>query len=114
MYNYSMMPLNDSHFEEDAKNTFEGNVATISKLLPYLEKYQITLAIENIYGGGDSYLDCHISKAEDIMKYIEYFNHPLIGTCIDTGHTVCTKCNTLEMARTYGKHLLGGDKGREA
>ena len=106
------------YFEEDGNATFRGNVATIAKLMPYLEKYKITLAIENIYGGGDAYLDCHISRAEDIMKYIEYFRHPQLGICLDTGHSVCCKQDTLAMARTFGSHLaalhVNSSSGRDS
>lgn len=106
------------YFEDDAEATFRGNVAMITKMMPYLEKYGITLAIENIYGGGDAYLDCHISCAADIMRYVEHFNSPLVGVCLDTGHAVCCRQDTLEMARTFGKSLtalhINASSGRDS
>lgn len=98
------------YFEDSKEATFNGNVALISKLLPYLEKNNVKLAIENIFKGGDEgplrYSDCHITLADDIMEYVDKLNHPLVGVCLDTGHAVATNQNVFEMIKKYGKHLV--------
>ena len=94
------------YFEKDAQATFLGNIALMKKLLPYLEQYDVTLAIENIFGGGQAYENCHISLPEDILRYVTELNHPKIGICLDTGHANLFKLNVVEMARRYGSHLV--------
>ena len=98
------------YFEDSKKATLDGNVTLINKLLPYLEKNNVKLAIENIFKGGDQgplrYSDCHITTPDDIMEYVDKMNHPLIGVCLDTGHAVATNQDVFEMIKKYGKHLV--------
>ena len=94
------------YFEEDARATFENNLRLMKLLLPDLEKNGVTLAIENIYGGGSAYANCHVSYPEDILRYVEEMNHPNIGICLDTGHANVLHCNAVEMARQYGRHVV--------
>jgi len=94
------------YFDDNPDTTFECNIKLIRKMIPYLEKHGVTLAIENIFGGGEEYKDCFVSDANAIMRYINEINHPLVGACLDTGHANIMKQNPVEMVRTYGKHLV--------
>lgn len=93
------------YFEDDAEKTFETNVAMIRKMLPALRENNVILAIENIYGGGSKYLDSHITKAGDIMRYITEINDPHVGVCLDVGHAMITHNDPVTMVPQFGKHL---------
>lgn len=94
------------YFEDSREKTFNGNITMIKKLLPHLEKHGVTLAIENIFKGGEEYLDCFVSSAKDILEYVNYFNSPYVGACLDTGHANCRKLQAIEMAKEFGEHLV--------
>ena len=51
-----------------------------------MEKYSITLAIENIYGAG--FQDVHHSTAEDFLFYMDHLQSPYLSVCFDTGHVI--------------------------
>ena len=64
---------------------FEANAAFVRKLLPTLEANNVTLCLENsasCYRKGYYYFFTGASLAE----FCEYFNHPLVQACWDTGH----------------------------
>ncbi len=87
-----------------ADATRDGNLRTMEKLLPYMEKHHVKLALENIYGL--NYADSHVARAEEIMTLIEKAGSELVGACIDTGHANIFRLDVSEMARIYGKRLI--------
>ena len=88
---------------EDPARTRDGNRRLIEKLMPLLEKYQIRLALENIWAWG--YKNANASYPEDLMAMAEAANDPHIGLCIDTGHANLFRIDIAAMARMYGKKL---------
>ncbi len=105
------------YFEDSKKATVEGNIIMLNKLLPYLEKYNVALAMENVFAGGEAYADCHYTTSDDIMEYVDKMNHPLIGVCLDTGHAIVTHQDPVQMIKAFGKHLIAlhmnGNAGRD-
>lgn len=99
----------------DAKDTYEGNLRLIEKLLPLLEKHDVKLALENVWA--KDYAWAHVSNAEEILAIINAVDSEMVGTCIDTGHANIFKLDISEMARTYGKHLIAlhvnGNAGKD-
>lgn len=91
------------YFEDSKENTRNGNIALIEKLLPVLEKNNVILSVENIYG--PTYNDIHHSTAEDLLSYAKYFDSPYVGICLDTGHAVTLKQNPVEMLKKIGDYL---------
>lgn len=91
----------------DDKATFEGNIRLINALLPYLKKYNVKLALENVYAhDGRKYYPSVTARAEDIMKILEQVDEEYVGACIDTGHANIFRLNIGKMARLYGKRLF--------
>ncbi len=88
---------------EDKERTRDGNRRLIEKLMPLLEKYDIRLALENIWAWG--YKDANASYPEDLYAMMEAVNDPHIGLCIDTGHANLFRIDICAMARMYGKKL---------
>ncbi|MBE6356665.1 MAG: sugar phosphate isomerase/epimerase [Lentisphaerae bacterium] len=51
---------------------------TLEKLIPYAEKYDIKIAVENSFERSNT--------PAEVMYYVNYFNHPNVGCCYDSGH----------------------------
>ena len=100
---------------DDAADTLTGNLRTIEKLMPLLEKYDVKLALENIWG--NAYAWAHASCAEEIIPMIDAFPGGRVGACIDTGHANIFKLDICEMARAYGSRLIAlhinGNAGKD-
>ena len=94
------------YFSKDPDETYEGNLRLMKKLLPFLERYDVTLAIENIFGGGEKYTNCFVTYPEEILRYVSEMNHPKIGICLDTGHAGIFLLNPVAMAKEYGSRLV--------
>ncbi len=94
------------YFEDDAEKTFEANVSLIRELMPLLYENNVTLAIENIYAGGSRYLDAHVTKADDMLRYMEAFNDPHVALCLDVGHAIISKNDPIDMVYRFGRHLV--------
>lgn len=95
--------------------TKEGNLRLIEKLMPALQRHNVKLALENVYG--TAYSDTHTSRAEDILPIIEAAGSELVGACIDTGHANIFGLDIAQMARVYGKKLfalhVNGNAGKD-
>ena len=55
-------------------------VETLEKLIPAAEKYGIILAVENAFERSNT--------PEEVMYYVNYFNHPNVKCCFDSGHAL--------------------------
>lgn len=89
------------YFADNLENSRRGNVSLISKLLPTLEKYDVILCIEIIYG--PKYGEAFVSTAEDLKYYTDHFSSPYVGICLDTGHSIIRGQDPLEMLGTLGR-----------
>ena len=96
--------LHPYYDETDADNCIEGNVHMVKALIPYLEKHHVKLALENIYC--HQYEMSNVSYPEQIMKILNMVDHPLVGTCLDTGHANVFGIDCAQAVRTYGKKLF--------
>lgn len=102
------------YIEESIDRTRYGNCKLVERLLPVLEKYDLRLAVENVWAQG--YRDTHMSFPEDMVRVIEDINDPHVGLCIDTGHANIFSIHIGNMARAFGKHLfalhVNGNSGK--
>ena len=64
---------------------FEQNMRFVNRLIPTMEKTGVMLLIENSTRAnmGERY---YFYTGQDMVDFIEYAGHPLIGACWDTGH----------------------------
>ena len=94
------------YYGDDPEDTWNGNVRLIEQLLPTLEKYDVRLALENVYAhDGKNYLDSYVAYPEQLMKYVEYFNSDYVGICLDTGHANIFGIDVIAAVRLFGKKL---------
>ncbi len=69
-------------------------VETLEKLLPYAEKYGVIIAVENSFERSNT--------PDEVMYYIDYFDHPNLGCCFDSGHANVMKSGK---DKVYGDSL---------
>ena len=91
------------YFDVSREKSQVGNIKLIEKLLPVLEKNQVSLAIENIFGR-----DCgeaHLSTSDDLLYYTEYFKNKYLGICLDAGHAIARKQDPVEMLNRLNQNI---------
>lgn len=72
---------------EIAKDTFEQNVKLLTELGDYAKDFDVTICYENMPCIGFS-----ISHPHEVAEVVRAVNHPNLGVCLDTGHTMAFRC----------------------
>ena len=96
---------------------YKGNEETLKKmnydfyrsLIPYCEKYQIKVAIENMWQRDK--LRNYIGKSTcadpaEHIEYIDMLDSPWFLACLDVGHTALTGDNVQDVIRILGHERL--------
>jgi len=95
--------------EETRKKVIAANAAWFSALTDTAEEFQVQLLIENIFDyqhiQSDDAPPIPMSQGEDIMDTLDLINHPLVNTCLDTGHANIAGCDIPAMIRLYKSRL---------
>jgi len=95
--------------EETRQKVIDANVQWFSALLPTAEKHKVELHIENIFDyqhiQSPDAPPIPMSYAEDILETLNKINHPLMKTCLDTGHANIAGDDVPRMIRLYGDKL---------
>lgn len=103
----------------EPEQTILGNIEHFKKYVPALEKYNIRLAVENVFvRRSGKYRDGYVGRADELLAIINGVNHPLVGACIDTGHARIFRLNHANMARAindklFALHVNGNGGGDE-
>lgn len=85
------------------------NLRWFSELLPYAEKYGVTIELENTFDyyhlrmPSDPQLP-HIT-AEQLIALADGLNSPYVGICLDTGHANIAGQDIPQMIRAFGTRL---------
>lgn len=88
-------------FTED--EFFKYNQIFYNELFPIAEKYNIMLLTENWDNNGT-----HFSTGEEMRRFIDKINHPLLCACWDTAHgNICPKAREIGQ---YDNIIALGDK----
>ena len=82
---------------------FEQNMRFVRRLIPTMEKTGVMLLIENSTRAnmGERY---YFYTGQDMVDFIRYADHPLIGACWDTGHAN-VEGHQYDDIVAMGKHL---------
>lgn len=88
---------------EDPKLSYDQNFRHWQKLvtraIPIAEERKVRLLIENVRA-------TFLKTAEGMVRFIESFNHPIVGSYYDTGNTITwTKQSAEHWARVLGRHI---------
>lgn len=80
------------------------NVASISRLIPLAEQYNIDILLENIGTPGENYW---LHNAAELSQLIDAFNSEKVGANWDIGHANLNGCGQYTNIMYLGKRLKG-------
>jgi len=91
----------------DPEGTRKGNIEMFKTYIPYLEKYDMRLAVENVFVRRNARnIESYLNSGEELMNIINAVNCDRIGICFDTGHANIYRRKLGPMARDFGKKLF--------
>ncbi|MBO5221359.1 MAG: sugar phosphate isomerase/epimerase [Clostridia bacterium] len=83
-------PIQYLYYQKNVEKLKEMNMEFYRGLIPYCEKFNIKIAVENMWR---RYYDKHLtivdsvcSRAEEFCDYIDTINSPWVVACLDIGH----------------------------
>ena len=91
-----------------SKNKKQANMDFFSSLIPYAEKHDVTIAIENMFGHDpvkDKLVKNVCSDGAELSDYIDTLNSKNVCACLDIGHCSLVGENPAEMIRQLGGRL---------
>ncbi len=98
------LTYNDSGVPE---RLFELNMEFYKRLLPYCEKYNIQVAVENMWqyvGKKITHSTC--SRPEEFIRYLDELNSEWIVACLDIGHATLVGEKAEDCIRALGQKRL--------
>lgn len=96
-------------YAEHAEELFKINVKYYKELIPYAKKYNIKIAIENMYqcnNGTKTPTDSTCSRAWEFCKYLDTINSEWIVGCLDIGHVSLMNTDIPEFIKTMGSKRI--------
>ena len=96
-------------YPEHPQELFEINMKYYRELIPYAEKYNIKIAIENMWQANNAAhtpTDSVCSRAWEFCKYLDTINSKWIVGCLDIGHLSLMSANIPEFIKTMGKDRI--------
>ena len=72
-------------YPQDRKGYYDGNRPFLTALIPYMEKYDVSILLENTCAQHTNGTYFPIT-GEDLVDMAEDLNHPLFGVMWDVGH----------------------------
>lgn len=93
-------PCNHIKYKENNSYDFmmEYNLNFYKRLIPYAEKYNMKIAIENIP-------ECITETPKGLLELINTLNNDVFTVCYDVGHANICGQNPANMIREIGKHI---------
>ncbi|MBQ2957867.1 MAG: sugar phosphate isomerase/epimerase [Clostridia bacterium] len=96
---HPVMPFGWNESPHHEKDVLE-NIEYMKKLVPYAEKYNVKIALENM---PNPYVPC--GKVEELAECIDAVNNPYLVACLDVGHSTAVGCDAGDAVRILGKRL---------
>ena len=87
----------------------EMNIAFYQSLIPYCERFEIRVAVENMWQYDterECIVDSTCSRAEEFCRYIDRINSPWIVGCLDIGHVPLVGEDLPRIIRMLGGNRL--------
>ena len=102
-------PMQHLPYAENKAALREMNIAFYRGLIPYCERFNIRVAVENMWQrseqAGNHIVDSTCSRAEEFCDYIDAIGSPWIVACLDIGHVGLVGEEIRRMI-----HMLGRDR----
>lgn len=86
--------------EIDKDKIWDVNIDLFTRLMPYAEKYNVTICAEN-----QPFTAIAMSTVKEVKRLIREINHPKFKACLDTGHANVFHDNIAEDVRLLGDDL---------
>ena len=91
----------------DPEATHKENVEFFKAFVPHLEKYDMKLAVENVFIRRNAKnMESYVGSAPELMAILNEVNCDRMGICLDTGHANIYRHKPGEMVRAFGKKLF--------
>lgn len=100
-------PLQHLPYDEKSEELFELNISFFNKLIPYAEKYDVKLALENLWQKNSRrrIIPSVCASPEDYNRYLNEFNSDYIVACLDIGHAILCNEDIPMFIKKLGKKL---------
>lgn len=104
-------PKDHLSYKFNQKKLLKINREFYSSLIPYCEKYNIKVAIENLFTrktrkNGVRYEKGVCSSPKEHALYVDSLNSPYIVACLDVGHSAIAGENPAEAIKILGRERL--------
>lgn len=86
--------------EIDKDKIWDVNIDLFTRLMPYAEKYNVTVCAEN-----QPFTAIAMSTVKEVKKLIRAINHPKMKACLDTGHANVFHDDIAQDVRLLGEDL---------
>lgn len=107
--NIIVHPITCMGYRTNRKEAWRINQDFYSRLLPYCEKFDITVCAENMWGRSpvtkniESYF---CGEPDDFCEFIDLMDSPRIRACLDLGHSALVGIDPAFFIRALGKDRL--------
>lgn len=89
------------------EKAFEMNMDFFGRLIPYCERYNIKVAVENQYQTEGGVKSQNVtSRAEELIRYVDTLNSKWIVACLDIGHACLVREDPAVFIRKLGVSRL--------
>lgn len=95
-------------FHWQKKSLRERNMRFYRSLIPYAEKFDIKIAIENIYSFDkrrNTVVSSVCSHGDEFAEYIDELNSDRIVACVDTGHAALVSDSAQNLLKLLGTRV---------
>ncbi len=102
-------PIQDPAHKLGDETVYERNMDYFTHLLPYCEKYNVKIAIENMCKTNPKTKivgDGVCAHPIEFMKYIDDLNSEYATACLDTGHCAATGREPYDLLRIMGGNRI--------
>lgn len=101
-------PINTGSYVGNEQENFKKNIAYFKELLPYAERYGVTLAVENMWfmdkkRGVRTGSVC--SNPFEHARYVDEMNSSFFVACLDVGHSSLAGREAQDCIRVLGNRL---------
>lgn len=94
---------------DSREQLWRANLEFFRGLIPYCEKYNVKIAVENMwerhYLHHDTLVPATLGYCEEHASFVDEMNSPYIVACLDTGHSLICGEKPQDAVRRLGKRL---------